>query len=819
MSDIKFGVTVGLIDKLTAPLTKMGGAIASLGATAMKWAKRGLMVLSGAMTKLAINAVKVSAKFEQWEIAFGSMLGSATKAKVVLKDLAKFARETPFQLKDVITNSKLLLGMGFAAEDLTGVMQRLGDVAAGLGVPLERIALNFGQVMAQSKLTGRELRDFAIAGVPLLQTLAKQFKVTTGEIRDMVERGDISFYDVDQAFRTMTSSGGKFFNLMHNQMGTLNGIISNLKDSFTLISKALGDIVLPTIKKFAQNLLDVVNDPKFIPAMVKGIEVMWVDIKRDSKIGALIVEDIIKAPFSWDTYKVTAEGFIKGAQDTWKKFTNISVVKKAKDMTALAAMKVEGDLLISEAQELEDSLWGITDKGEADRIDRKVMALRKEAVLLDAKAASLMDRMIKEAALEEDNNKAQLETVYSQEAQIVSIKNEAYLQKVAINKKHSAAEKQAKADDISTLKTFLEETLRMEKAASEVKEKKGKGGADKKEKEDKRTPVEKIQDEGVADAKKRSKDLFAIFHTRFTEEGRLNEARVQLQKDYVAAVEDVTLDELNVFAARAKVILAGEEALKSERLKIQKKAEPSIKKAMLDLVENATDSYDEVKDIEKDAAKSRADVEKEHARAYQDLQDEFNNQTFDNLRDRLEAEKELKDEMADLDKERERSLADIAEKEAERKADAQFDLAKSIKKAAKEAAIGYLQVEQQAVIGSTAAGVAKALAAKNPIAAAAIAAQGVASIAAIQGAIGLVQGLEKGGITTGEQITRIGEKNKPEAVIPLTDGRAVEMLQSALGGSGNQTINVQFNLDGQPLRTFTEKITNIQSQGKSQGRF
>ena len=115
--------------------------------------------------------------------------------------------------------------------------------------------------------------------------------------------------------------------------------------------------------------------------------------------------------------------------------------------------------------------------------------------------------------------------------------------------------------------------------------------------------------------------------------------------------------------------------------------------------------------------------------------------------------------------------------------------------------------------------IARAVAAKDFVGAAGIAATGAAQVAAISGAIGVVQGLEQGGVTTGETVRKIGEKNKPEVVLPLTDERALNIIREAVGGGvSGQTINVMFNLDGQPLRTFTEKITNVQAANKAQGR-
>lgn len=64
-----------------------------------------------------------------------------------------------------------------------------------------------------------------------------------------------------------------------------------------------------------------------------------------------------------------------------------------------------------------------------------------------------------------------------------------------------------------------------------------------------------------------------------------------------------------------------------------------------------------------------------------------------------------------------------------------------------------------------------------------------------------VGGLAEGGVVDREQLTWIGEGNKPEAVIPLTNpGRAAEVMQEAgLLGMGGGTITVQLILDGQVI--------------------
>lgn len=210
--------------------------------------------LAGATVAVGVF-VRAAGKFEQSTIAFETMLGSAEEGKRVLSELAEFAARTPFTLDGIESSAKQLLAMGIETQKLMPSLKALGDVSAGLSVPIARLALNFGQVKTQGRLTGRELRDFAIAGVPLTAELAKQLKVSKGEVAKLVSAGKIGFPEVEKAFISMTSEGGKFANLMDKQARSLFGIWSNMIDRLQLMARAIGAKVLPKVKKMVSSTL------------------------------------------------------------------------------------------------------------------------------------------------------------------------------------------------------------------------------------------------------------------------------------------------------------------------------------------------------------------------------------------------------------------------------------------------------------------------------------------------------------------------------------------------------------------------------------
>lgn len=86
------------------------------------------------------------------------------------------------------------------------------------------------------------------------------------------------------------------------------------------------------------------------------------------------------------------------------------------------------------------------------------------------------------------------------------------------------------------------------------------------------------------------------------------------------------------------------------------------------------------------------------------------------------------------------------------------------------------------------------------------------------GSGGGVGGMAHGGIVDREQLTWIGEGNKPEAVIPLTNpSRAAEvMAEAGLLGIGGGTIVVQMVLDGKVIDERVVKVNQAQARAVQQ---
>lgn len=198
------------------------------------------MGLAFGAKELVQNLVKIRGEFQQLDVAFRTMLGSAEKADALMSQLVRTAATTPFDLQGVAQGAKQLLAYGIAAEDVNDTLVRCGDVAAGLSIPLNDLVYLYGTTMTQGRMFTQDLRQFQGRGIPIAEELAKVLGTTTDKLGDMVTAGRVTSDVFQQAFNNMTSAGSRFGGLMDEQSKTITGQISNIEDAIDVMFNKLG---------------------------------------------------------------------------------------------------------------------------------------------------------------------------------------------------------------------------------------------------------------------------------------------------------------------------------------------------------------------------------------------------------------------------------------------------------------------------------------------------------------------------------------------------------------------------------------------------
>ena len=182
----------------------------------------------------------VRGEYQQLEVAFETMLGSKSKADALMGQLIDTAAKTPFEMSEVAEASKMLLAYGMEGNKVNETLIRLGDIAAGLSMPLKDLAFLYGTTMVQGRLYTQDLNQFLGRGIPLADELAKQFGKNKSEVKKLVEEGKIGFPEVQKAIEALTGEGSKFGGLMDKQSKTIKGQLSNIEDAWEQMINEIG---------------------------------------------------------------------------------------------------------------------------------------------------------------------------------------------------------------------------------------------------------------------------------------------------------------------------------------------------------------------------------------------------------------------------------------------------------------------------------------------------------------------------------------------------------------------------------------------------
>lgn len=267
--------------------------------------------------ELVRNVLEVRGQFQQLEVAFTTMLGSADKANDLMSQLVRTAATTPFDLKSVSEGAKQLLAYGTQADEVNGTLVRLGDIAAGLSIPLNDLVYLYGTTMTQGRMFTQDLRQFQGRGIPIADELAKIFGVTKDKVGELVTAGKVGSAEVQQAIENMTNAGSRFGGLMEAQSHTITGQISNIEDAI--------DSMFNDIGKANEG---VINDA------LGGVSYL---VEHWKEIGQIVLN------------VAAAYGVAKAAVVAWSTYQKIHNLLMEKAAVQMALAKAEG-IAMSEAE-------------------------------------------------------------------------------------------------------------------------------------------------------------------------------------------------------------------------------------------------------------------------------------------------------------------------------------------------------------------------------------------------------------------------------------------------------------------------------------
>ena len=233
--------TSGVVQGLNRRIDQTKSGLKSLGSMTGIGSSLGIGLSAAGVVSFGKSVVESLKNYEYFSASLRTLMkGDAMAAKSLETSLISLAAKTPFSLTEVQDATKQLLAYGFGAGQVTKNISMLGDVASALKIPFSDIAYLYGTLKTQGRAYTRDIMQFTSRGIPVIKELAKQFKVTDGEVMKLVEDGKVGFNDIEKAFQSMTSSGGMFFNMMAEQSKTVGGQLSNMSDNWEQLKVNIG---------------------------------------------------------------------------------------------------------------------------------------------------------------------------------------------------------------------------------------------------------------------------------------------------------------------------------------------------------------------------------------------------------------------------------------------------------------------------------------------------------------------------------------------------------------------------------------------------
>lgn len=240
-----FEKTVGYFKTATKQAIKIGDALVgafALGGAAMT---AGIVVASAFLTR---QLIRINSEMEQFEVSLKTTLGSLTAAKKEMAGIVQFAKETPYQIRQItdavvrlraysMDADKWLEPLGNAASafgrDITDAVEMAADAQMGMF----RRALSYG-------IRGEDVRNIAKqAGIPF---------------------GDALLQVINERFE-----GGMLL-----QSKTLRGIWSNIQDSLYISFYEATKPIYGIIKQQIQILFDYLGSKEGQTRLQQLVNVM-----------------------------------------------------------------------------------------------------------------------------------------------------------------------------------------------------------------------------------------------------------------------------------------------------------------------------------------------------------------------------------------------------------------------------------------------------------------------------------------------------------------------------------------------------------------
>lgn len=167
---------------------------------------------------------------EQTRMAFAQRFGSDEAAEDYLSQVEEMAARTNYSYDEITGYAKLLLN-SYSADETFGILQRLSDATAGLGLSSSDVTMmisGLSRMRTTGKATQEYLNYFSERGVDVYAALGQSLGVDKNQVAGLVTDGAVDGAQAAEAILTYINQ--EFGGLSEKLMGTYDAMVDNLDD-------------------------------------------------------------------------------------------------------------------------------------------------------------------------------------------------------------------------------------------------------------------------------------------------------------------------------------------------------------------------------------------------------------------------------------------------------------------------------------------------------------------------------------------------------------------------------------------------------------
>lgn len=254
---LNVAVVFNAIDRLTRPISRMTTGMNKLQQSiyyADRYMQDMFIKTSIAATGIIAVTKQMVDAFAWTETALANMTtalnGDIEKADNLLTQIRDMAANSPLTAKPLVNSANVLLSYGIEEDKIMETLQRLGDLSKGRDDVLASLAMGYGRIVAENRVTREHLDRFVFKGnIDIYGALARTMGLSKDALAKEMQAGRVTGEHLIAAVNNLTDKGGEFYKAMEKLTATFEGQTQQFAEKLDLVLGSFGQVITPFLTR------------------------------------------------------------------------------------------------------------------------------------------------------------------------------------------------------------------------------------------------------------------------------------------------------------------------------------------------------------------------------------------------------------------------------------------------------------------------------------------------------------------------------------------------------------------------------------------